>query len=186
MPRSSMLSADISCFTHILTAFWHVTLPNFELVSEVSEKDYGSFFRVDLKTDATKGHVQQDESATIVAVRLSDLILAMRATYLPYSSLTNLLTCVCSSATNICQVPINIMVHCGSCNQCFYTFCYPLFRHFSTFKLWQMCLCNCICSRCVYFIKLPVAQDVLRRWADASFCDSNAQLGPKPAQCWGC
>ena len=57
MPRSSKLPANISCFTHILTALWHVTLPNFELGSEVSEKGHDFSFWVDLKTDARAGHV---------------------------------------------------------------------------------------------------------------------------------
>lgn len=76
MPRSSKLPANISCFTHILPAFWNVTLPNFE----VAEKDYDFSLWVDLKTDATEGHVLQDQSATVVAVRFSYLNLAMRAT----------------------------------------------------------------------------------------------------------
>jgi len=46
---------------YFLTAFWHITLPNFELGSQVSEKDYDFSFWVDLKTDATEGHVKQDE-----------------------------------------------------------------------------------------------------------------------------
>ena len=119
MPRSSKLPANISCSTHILAAFCHVTLPNFEMGSDVSEKGYDFSFWVDLKTCATEGHVQHNESAIVVSVRFSDLILVMRATYLAHSSLTDLLTCVCPSNTNMCLVPVNTVIHCGSFNQCF-------------------------------------------------------------------
>jgi len=132
MPRSSKLPVNVSCFTHTLTAFWHVTatLPNFELGSLVSEKDYDSFFRVGLKTEATEDHVQQDKSATVVGVTFLDLILAMRATYSAHSSLADLLTWACPSATNTnaCLVPINITIYCGLFNQRFYTFSYLLFN----------------------------------------------------------
>jgi hypothetical protein len=122
MPRSSKLPANISCFTHIFAAFCHVTLPNFEMGSDVSEKGYGFSFWVDLKTDATEGHVQHNESAITDPVKFSDLILVMRATYLAHSSLADLLTCVCPSTTSTCPVPINTAIHCGLFNMC----CYPL------------------------------------------------------------
>ena len=43
MPRSSKLPSNISCYTHILTTFWNVTLPNFEMGTEVSKKNYDLF-----------------------------------------------------------------------------------------------------------------------------------------------
>jgi hypothetical protein len=131
MPRSSKLPANISCFTHILAAFCNVTLPNFELGSDVSEEGYDFSFWVDPKTDATEGHVQHNESAIADPVKFSDLILVMRATYLAHSSLTDLLTCVCPSTISICvcPAPINTAIHCGLFN----TFRYPLiFQHVPT------------------------------------------------------
>ena len=65
MPRSSKLPVTVSCFAHILTAFWHVTvtLPNFELGSLVSEKDYDSFFWVGLTTEATSSRTNLRQSS---------------------------------------------------------------------------------------------------------------------------
>jgi hypothetical protein len=60
-----------------------------------------TFTHLGLKTEATEDHVKQVESATVVSGRFSDLILLMRATYLAHPSLTDLLTWVCPSATNI-------------------------------------------------------------------------------------
>jgi hypothetical protein len=80
------------------------------------------------KTESNKDQAQQAESAMTVAIRFSNLILAMRAICVAHSTLPNLLTLASPFVAVVCLVPRNIMIHCGLLNQCFYTSFYPLFN----------------------------------------------------------